>query len=105
MYEEMTCPICGGKIYIQHDKGTCDTCDAEYVEGHIIQTDESIIEAFNSGEWCDTKDICRILGITFAEGLQRFEFGRTARWCPPPQEGQIIDTRFRIKGGQGEWRE
>jgi hypothetical protein len=59
--------------------------------------DGKILQSFNSGEWCLTQDICRILGITFAEGLSKYDFDRQARWAPAPAEGQIITTKFRIK--------
>lgn len=60
-------------------------------------TDENILTAFNNGEWCDTQDICRLLNITFEEGLRKFEFSRTAEWNKPPLNGQKITTQFRIK--------
>lgn len=60
-------------------------------------TDENILTAFNAGEWCDTQDICRLLNITFVEGLRKFEFSRTAEWNKAPLEGQKITTRFRLK--------
>lgn len=61
-------------------------------------TDESILVAFNNGEWCDTQDICRLLNITFAEGFRKFEFSRTVEWNKSPLNGQKITTKFRIKG-------
>lgn len=60
-------------------------------------TDENILTAFNNGEWCDTRDICRLLNITFEEGLRKFEFSRTAEWNKAPLNGQKITTQFRIK--------
>lgn len=60
-------------------------------------TDEEILLAFYGGEWCDTKDICRLLDISFSEGLREFEFSRTAEWNPAPLEGQKITTKFRLK--------
>lgn len=58
---------------------------------------ENILNAFNNGEWCDSQEICKLLGITFEEGLRRFEFSRTVQWNPSPLEGQKITTQFRIK--------
>jgi len=66
------------------------------------QHDEEILAAFNNGEWRNTIDICRILNISFAEGLTRFEFSRTAEWNPAPMEGQKITTKFRIKQTSGQ---
>lgn len=60
-------------------------------------TDENILTAFDNGEWCNTQDICRLLNITFEEGLRRFEFSRTAEWNQPPLNGQKITTQFRIR--------
>lgn len=60
-------------------------------------TDENTLNAFNIGEWCDTQDICRLLNITFSEGLRKFEFSRTAEWNKYPLEGQKIITKFRIR--------
>ena len=54
-------------------------------------------ERFQNGEWCDTNEICELLGITFSDGLKMFDFSRTAEWCKPPLEGQIITTKFRRK--------
>ena len=64
---------------------------------NIAMTDENILIAFNNGEWCDTRDIRRLLNITFEEGLRKFEFSRTAEWNKYPLEGQKITTKFRIK--------
>lgn len=47
-------------------------------------TDKNILTAFNNGEWCNTQDICRLLNITFEEGLHKFEFSRTAEWNKAP---------------------
>lgn len=60
-------------------------------------TDKDILTAFNNGEWCNTQDICRLLNITFEEGLHKFEFSRTAKWHKAPLEGQKITCKFRIK--------
>lgn len=60
-------------------------------------TDENIMISFNNGEWCDTRDICRLLNITFSDGLYMFEFSRTAEWNKAPLNGQIITTQFRRK--------
>lgn len=61
------------------------------------QHDEKIINAFINGEWCDTNDICRLLKISFTDGLKCFEFSRTVEWNVAPLEGQKITTKFRIK--------
>lgn len=65
--------------------------------GKFKMTDVDILNAFFDGEWCDTSDICRLLDISFAEGLRKFDFARTAEWNPAPLEGQKIATKFRIK--------
>ena len=65
-------------------------------------TDENILTAFNNREWCDTQDICRLLNITFAEGLHKFEFSRTAEWNNAPLNGQKIVTKFRIKKSKND---
>lgn len=62
-----------------------------------MANDEDILNTFNSGEWCDTHDICRILGISFEEGFEKYEFSRTAEWNKAPLHGQKITTKFRIK--------
>lgn len=66
-------------------------------EFNKCQHDEKIINAFINGEWCDTNDICRLLKISFADGLKCFDFSRTAEWNAAPLEGQKITTKFRIK--------
>lgn len=58
---------------------------------------KNILDSFNDGEWCDSNEICRLLGITFEEGLRRFDFCRTAQWNSFPLNGQKITTQFRIK--------
>lgn len=58
---------------------------------------ENILVAFNNGEWCDSQEVCRLLNITFKQGLQEFEFSRTAEWNKPPLNGQKIITKFRKK--------
>lgn len=58
--------------------------------------DTQILAAFNDGKWCDTQDICRLLNITFEEGLRKFEFSRTAEWNAAPLNGQKITTKFRL---------
>ncbi|MEA5040034.1 MAG: hypothetical protein VB086_09375 [Clostridiaceae bacterium] len=60
-------------------------------------TDQNILTAFYNGEWCNTQDICRLLNISFAEGLHMFDFSRTAEWNKEPLEGQKITTKFKIK--------
>ena len=50
-----------------------------------------------NGEWVDTQDVEAALGITFREGLKRFEFSREASWNPWPLNGQRITTKFRLK--------
>lgn len=65
-----------------------------------IVNDANILTAFYNGEWCDTQDICRLLNITFEEGLRKFEFSRTAEWNKAPLNGQKITTQFRIKWGE-----
>jgi hypothetical protein len=59
--------------------------------------DKNILTAFYQGEWCNTQDICRLLNITFSEGLSKFDFSRTAEWNKYPLEGQKITTQFRIR--------
>lgn len=63
----------------------------------MYMSDENILTAFNKGEWCDAKDICRILNITFNEGLHKFKLSRIAEWNKYPLEGQKITTQFKIK--------
>ena len=42
MRDMMVCPICGGYIEIDtmQERGSCDTCGATYVDGHIEQEEE-----------------------------------------------------------------
>ena len=71
----------------------------------MSEKDKVILDSFNSGEWCNSQDICRLLNITFAEGFQKFEFSRTAEWWSVVGEteeerqknGQKITTMFRLK--------
>lgn len=56
-----------------------------------------IMALFILGEWISTHDICRILHISFSDGVRIFDLSRTAEWCPAPFEGQHIETYFRIK--------
>lgn len=55
------------------------------------------MEAFFKGEWVDTQIVEEMLGIDFKTGLRLFDFSRTAEWCKPPKNGQIITTKFRLK--------
>jgi hypothetical protein len=48
------------------------------------------------GQWVDCKAVQDALDITFAEGLRMFEFGRIAKWCPAPMNGQKIITKFKL---------
>lgn len=75
--------------------------------GDIRKAAENIkaLKAFIFGEWVDTDIIERALGISFSEGLKRFDFSRTAEWCSiagktekeRKKNGQIITTKFRLK--------
>lgn len=64
----------------------------------LIMHDSDILKAFNSGEWCKSDDICRILGITFKEAFHKYEFSRTAEWNPYPLHGQLIICYFKRPG-------
>ena len=68
------------------------------------------LKALINGEWVDTDKVEKALGISFAEGMKRFEFSRTAEWWSIAGEteeershqGQKIKTRFRMKIGRGD---
>lgn len=68
-------------------------------------TDIETLKKLCKGEWVDTDDVQRILGISFHEGLKIFDFSRTAEWWSivgeTPEErqrnGQKITTCFRLK--------
>lgn len=62
----------------------------------IQQEDNDTLRRLLCGEWVDTKLVERALGLTFAECMKRFELSRTASWNPPPQNGQKIETKFRL---------
>ncbi len=75
--------------------------------GDIRKAAENIkaLKALIFGEWVDTDIIERALGISFSEGLKRFDFSRTAEWCSiagkteeeRKKNGQIITTKFCLK--------
>lgn len=48
------------------------------------------------GHWVDTQDVQEALDITFTDGMQRFDFGRQAKWNKPPLKGQSVITKFRL---------
>lgn len=62
-----------------------------------MDNDNKILEDFNNGKWCDTDDICRLLNISFVDGMRKFDFSREAEWNKYPLNGQKITTKFRIK--------
>lgn len=62
-----------------------------------IQEQLSALRRFINSEWVDTDIICKALGMEFFTGLRMFDFSRTARWCEPPLNGQIVTTKFRLK--------
>ena len=89
-------------IYLKADKeGLTVRCtDCQFSKETIpdkCQHDEKIINAFISGEWCDADDICRLLKISFADGLKCFDFSITAEQNAAPLKGRKITTEFRIK--------
>ena len=75
--------------------GACDGVDFH----PVLEMEEQInaIRDLFKGEWVDTELLCNALNIDFSTGLKMFEFSRTARWCDPPLNGQIITTKFRLK--------
>lgn len=68
------------------------------------------IERLLNGEWVETAEVQKALGITFAEGFRRFDFSRTAEWWSiagktddeRAREGQKISTYFRLKDTHAE---
>lgn len=63
----------------------------------IQQEDNDTLRRLLCGEWVDSKLVERALGLTFAECMKRFELSRTASWNPPPQNGQKVETKFRLR--------
>lgn len=71
-----------------------------YREGLISAKEKlNTLQRLVNGEWVATQDVEEALGITFREGLKRFEFSREASWNPWPLNGQRIETFFRLKEG------
>ena len=66
-------------------------------ELQIAEEKLEVLRKLLNGEWVATQDVEEALGITFREGLKRFDFSRTASWNPWPLNGQRIDTFFRLK--------
>ena len=48
------------------------------------------------GRWVPTEDVQDALGITFADGIKMFEFGRISKWNRAPLNGQRVITKFRL---------
>ena len=61
-----------------------------------LEEESLILKQFINGEWVDCKEIQEALSIDFATGLKRFDFSRTAEWCPAPLCGQKITSKFRL---------
>lgn len=99
-------------------KENCDRtnvgCQCKHVLEHTIQIlqkyeeldkDNKVLKRLLNGEWVDTDEVEKALGITFADGYKRFDFSRTADWWSiigttneeRAREGQKITTRFRLK--------
>lgn len=56
-----------------------------------------VLKRLLDGEWVDTEEVKQALGIDFATGCRLFDLSRTAKWNPPPLNGQKITTKFRLK--------
>jgi hypothetical protein len=67
------------------------------VEEEYQAKSEDVSNKLLSGEWVDTDDIKKYLGIGFSLGMKLFDFSRKAEWNPPPLNGQKITTEFRLK--------
>lgn len=71
----------------------------------IAEENDSARKRLLDGEWVLTEEVQTALGITFAEGIRRFDFSRTAEWWTVvgrtdeerKREGQKITTYFRLK--------
>lgn len=72
--------------------------------GLKIEITNSILDFLN-GKWVETQIVCSLLNISFSEGMEIFEFSRTAEWwsiCEVTEEernrdGQKIITQFRLR--------
>lgn len=82
-------------IEFNHWGGAYDAVDFH----PVLETQDQInaIRDLFKGEWVDTDLVCKALNIDFSTGLKMFDFSRTARWCDPPLNGQIITTKFKLK--------
>lgn len=88
----------------QYESLTFLLCDAECKISQIkdLQAKNDTLKRLIAGEWVDTADVQRALGIDFGTGLKMFDFSRTAEWNPYPQNGQKITTKFRLKGAKAD---
>lgn len=86
---------------VVNDNGT-----EAFIQNHNARsTENEPIERLLNGEWVETDEVQKALGITFAEGLRRFEFSRTAEWWSivgkteeeRARNGQKIETYFRLR--------
>lgn len=62
-----------------------------------MEKEKLVLVQLISGAWVDCKSVQDALGIDFGTGLKMFDFGRIAKWNPPPLNGQKIETNFRLK--------
>ena len=67
--------------------------------------DSETLKRLLDGEWVETEAVEKALGISFVDGLRRFDFSRTAEWWSiagktdeeRARNGQKITTCFRLK--------
>ena len=79
----------------------CSTIDAVPVEKYEeLKIENDTLKRLVNGEWVDTDEVEKALGISFAEGMKMFDFSRTADWNPDPLHGQKITTKFRLRCGE-----
>lgn len=90
-------------LILRYEVENAPTVDAVEVEKYNeLWHDNDVLKRLINGEWVDTEDVQKALGIDFSTGMRMFEFSRTAKWNPAPLNGQYIETKFRLKRRRDE---